>query len=728
MVLAAGFVWAQGAVDKRLLDGSGDEAADPRELTDEERAWIAEHPVIRVGVDPEFHPFEFMDEEGRHQGIAADYLALLGPRLGLRFEVVPGLSWSEAVERVEAREIDLLASVGRTEAREQFLTYTRPYTEFQRVIITRTDMPFLSGLADIEGLSVAVQTRSSHEGFLREESSLEPIGCPTLEECVRMVSVGEVDAFVGNVASAAHWIRRMNLLNLKVAGPASHELHTLHMAARSDWPELARILDKGLASVTAQDREAIMERWVVLHYEPKVDRRLLWSVLSVASFVILVLVLWIWSSRRQRERLEIARDEALAAEARARRANSELQELKDGLEALVEQRTEELVAAERRFQEAQKMEALGTLVGGIAHDFNNLLQGILGALFLVEDEVEDEQNKRYLREATTLGKRGADLIRQLLAVARKSAGNKSTVDLRAMLAELAPILRTSLPPTIEFRKDAPVDAMLVYGNAALLQQVVLNLVNNARDAVLGREQPRVRLSARLLAEDDVLPDGLDPGDYAVLEVEDNGPGIPDEVMQRIFEPFFTTKAKGRGTGLGLAMAFGAVQDHGGAIDVRSGTDEGTTFRVFLPLVVGTTAADEGVTDEPERGHGELILLADDEPAILAGHAEILTRLGYRTITAQDGQEALDRLAEHEDEVALVVLDVLMPVLDGAATSREIRKRWPDLPILFLSAYDPESENDLPDNLRPTGAPALMKPCTPRELCHAIRRAIERGAL
>ncbi|VAW87926.1 diguanylate cyclase/phosphodiesterase (GGDEF & EAL domains) with PAS/PAC sensor(s) [hydrothermal vent metagenome] len=235
------------------------------ELTQEERAWIKEHPMIRLGVDPEFAPFEFLDEKGNYQGLASDYVTLLNKRLGLNMQVVPGLSWKETVAKAERREIDILPAIGRSQARERYLNFSRPYIHFLRAIITRSDTPLIiNGVDDLQGLRVAVQASSSHEGYLQDHSNIEPLTYPTLQASLMALSRGEVDAFIGNVASATHWIRKMNLINLKVAAQVSQEIQNLHFGIRNDWPELASILEKGLDSITAARRIEISRRWISL--------------------------------------------------------------------------------------------------------------------------------------------------------------------------------------------------------------------------------------------------------------------------------------------------------------------------------------------------------------------------------------------------------------------------------------------------------------------------------
>lgn len=281
------------------IPGHGiDEPDQEIPLTEAEQAWINAHPNIRVGIDPEFAPFEYM-EHGEYSGMASDYIQLLNQRLNLNMQIVKGLSWDEVIRKTQTREIDVLPAVGKTKQRQQYLNYTEPYLRFHRVIITRNNTPFIMGLDDLDNMKVAVQINSSHHGFLLENSNITPVTFNTLKESVLALSGGKVDALVGNVASSTYWIRKLNLSNLKVAAPVSHEVQDLHFAVRSDWPELVSILQKGLNSVTRAQQKAISEKWLYVEYEPTIDYSLLWKAALVFSTVIAIILLWNISLNRQ---------------------------------------------------------------------------------------------------------------------------------------------------------------------------------------------------------------------------------------------------------------------------------------------------------------------------------------------------------------------------------------------------------------------------------------------
>jgi diguanylate cyclase (GGDEF)-like protein len=272
-------------------------------LSKAERDWIRDHPVIRIGVDPEFAPYEFVSEDGRFSGIASDYIKLLNERLGMNMEMVPNLSWPEVVARAERGEIDLLSAVGITEERKRFLRFSEPYISFNRVIITRDDAPFVSGLADLQNWRIGVQVNTSHEGFLLEHTQLQPETFESLETAIGALSDGQVDALVGNIGSATYWIRELNITNLQVAASVSTEPQHLHFAVRQDWPILLRVLNKGLASISAADRNRIQKRWFSVDYEMGVPmRRVIGYLLQLAALMLLVVVGFVaWNYRLKQE-------------------------------------------------------------------------------------------------------------------------------------------------------------------------------------------------------------------------------------------------------------------------------------------------------------------------------------------------------------------------------------------------------------------------------------------
>ncbi|WP_428239554.1 EAL domain-containing protein [Gynuella sp.] len=260
-------------------------------LTKAEEQWINDHPVIRLGIDPEFAPFEYF-EGGLYQGMASDYVELLNQRLHLNMVVVEDLEWQEVMTGAREGRIDVLPAVGKTDERMQFLLFTDPYLNFHRVIVTRDDAPFVSGLYDLRTLKVALQANTSHHGYILENSDMDPMLFDTLQASLMAVSGGKADAFVGNVASTTYWIRKLNLTNLKIAAPVSSDVQSLHFAVRKDWPELVSILQKGLDSVSDQQRQQISEKWLSFDYEATIDYTLVWQVVAAFTIIVIIILLW----------------------------------------------------------------------------------------------------------------------------------------------------------------------------------------------------------------------------------------------------------------------------------------------------------------------------------------------------------------------------------------------------------------------------------------------------
>jgi len=393
-----------------------------------------------------------------------------------------------------------------------------------------------------------------------------------------------------------------------------------------------------------------------------------------------------------------------------------------GIEVLRNRQAKKVLG--EQFVQAQKMEAIGILAGGIAHDFNNMLAGMLGTVYLVRDTLDDHpEAQKNLKRVEKTGFRAADMISQLLTFARKAVTDMQPVALTPFMKEAFKLARSSVPENISFTLDVPETGCTVKGDATLLQQVLLNLVANARHAIAGQSSPTIHVSLDALEADEALwgrHSDLPHKPCARLTVEDNGCGIPEGNLNKLFDPFFTTKEVGEGTGLGLAMVYGAVQSHDGAIEVESEEGKGTAFHVFLPLIEQTEAPLQAVEDQVLEGHGETILLADDEDSICQVSRELLESMGYRVLIAANGEEAVRLFGEHQDEIRLAILDVVMPQLGGVDAALHIRASAPDLPIVFQTGYGEEQVRKEMENLRhcrivtkPASIPALS--CILREL-------------
>jgi PAS domain S-box-containing protein len=370
-----------------------------------------------------------------------------------------------------------------------------------------------------------------------------------------------------------------------------------------------------------------------------------------------------------------------------------------------------------QFLRAQRMESIGTLAGGIAHDLNNVLSPILMALEVLRRKLPDVKDQRMLGTIEASAHRGADMVRQILAFARGVEGERTLIQPKHLVGEIERIARETFPRTIQIRSEVARDLWSVSGDATQLHQVLLNLCVNARDAmpeggVLTLKAENTVLDAHYAS----MNADARPGPYVVIVVQDTGTGIAPAVMDRIFEPFFTTKAPETGTGLGLSTSLAIVKSHGGFVNVYSELGKGTLFRVYLPGVkAAAAAAGTEVARQLPLGHGETILVVDDEAAIREITRETLESHGYRVQVAGDGAEGIALFARSKDHIDAVITDMAMPVMDGLATIRALRRIDPSVRVIATSG--------LASNAPAVEAPAvhafLNKPYTAEALLETL---------
>jgi PAS domain S-box-containing protein len=379
-----------------------------------------------------------------------------------------------------------------------------------------------------------------------------------------------------------------------------------------------------------------------------------------------------------------------------------------------------LHASQEQLRQSQKMEAVGSLAGGIAHDFNNLLTAILGYCDLALESAEAESPVHEdLAEIRRAAQRAAELTHQLLAFSRRQMLKPTVFSLNTAVQGTVKILRRLISENIVLELSLGPAPLLVCADPGQVEQVILNLAVNARDAMARGGKLALTTDERTFTiSHNVAGSTLAPGRYATLSVTDTGTGITPEVRERLFEPFFTTKERGHGTGLGLATVYGVIQQSGGGVDVQSNPGEGSTFTVYFPFAVEREAAPaSGKTREPSaRGEGTIIL-AEDDDAVRAIARTTLERAGYRVLAASDGLRALALLDEHPEAIDLLLTDVIMPNMNGRELAERMSALRPGLPVLFVSGY---TDNVLADQGIPQSETALLdKPFTPASLTAAV---------
>ncbi len=409
------------------------------------------------------------------------------------------------------------------------------------------------------------------------------------------------------------------------------------------------------------------------------------------------------------------------------------------LQQRVEERTQELQAANERLQtemaertrveealrQAQKMEAIGQLAGGIAHDFNNLLTIISGYTgCLLKDVSLAPQAHENLKQVDDAAQRAANLTRQLLNFSRKQVMQPQCLDLNEVVSQVAKMLHRILGEDYVLRIEVAEAPLVIHADRAMIEQVILNLAVNARDAMRKGGQLLLRTAPAEFTEDDARANPkARPGHFASLIVTDTGCGIPPDIMPRLFEPFFTTKDVGKGTGLGLATAYGITKQHDGWIGVESELGEGTTFRVFLPTQVGSThSVEEPSSSMTPTGGTETILVVEDEPALRALAQEVLQYYGYQIYTACSGVDALKVWPDHAAKIDLLLTDMIMPDgMTGSELAKRLRADKSTLRVIYSSGYSMELVGR--DGVLQEGLNFLPKPYTPQKLANLVRTCL-----
>jgi len=381
---------------------------------------------------------------------------------------------------------------------------------------------------------------------------------------------------------------------------------------------------------------------------------------------------------------------------------------------------------ELKLQQAQRVEGLGLLAAGVAHDFNNILVGILGSVSLALLNTTDESLREHLVRIEESARRAAELASQMLACSGQGTAEPENVDLHGLLVDMNSLFRAIAREPIALSVQAEPGRHLVFAHPTQVRQILLSLVSNAAESLREADgQATGRITIRMHAHQQVdeqlhvavASEPLEAGRYVVVEVEDNGPGISEETLSRIFEPFFSTKFEGRG--LGLAAVHGIVRANRGAIAVDSQLGQGATFRVYFP------AADTGSVPPPEANPSpggaddpRVVLIIDDESIVRDVAASMLEALGNEVLTASSGQEGIDVFAAHANDVALVIVDMNMPGVDGLAVCRAIHETRRDVPVVLSSGF---GEEDTAANVRDTGFAGFLR--KPFDL-HGLREVVE----
>jgi len=374
---------------------------------------------------------------------------------------------------------------------------------------------------------------------------------------------------------------------------------------------------------------------------------------------------------------------------------------------------------DEQFMRAQRLESIGMLASGIAHDLNNVLAPIILAAPVLREHATNPEDLRIITSLEKSAERGVELVRQILSFAHGAGSVQQVVQIQHLLQEALTVTGETFPKNIKVEDNFPGNLWPIMADPTQIHQVLLNLCVNARDAM--KDGGTLWLSAENCLLDEVTArkiEGARPGAWVVLHVEDSGTGIPAEVLSQIWEPFFTTKGEGKGTGLGLSTVRSIVENHNGFISLRTQAGRGSTFRVYLPAaeVPANGAAGDLVPPKGDRGNGELILVVDDELQIRDITAAMLSRNGYRVLTAADGAEAVALFATRSSEISVLITDLIMPNLDGAALANIATHLNPRVKVLAMSGLSSAGRSGKTERF---GGAFLIKPFKIQALLGAV---------
>ena len=519
--------------------------------TEDELAFMEEHPVIRIGVDPGFVPFEFIDGDGEYRGISADFLALISEKTGLKFEVVKGLTWPEAYDSALSREIDMLPALGRTTEREKYFLFSEPYYYYKRVIVTRDTDTRISGINDLEGLAVAVQRNSSHHSYLLSYPGINLSLYDSVEVALTAVSTGNERAFIGNLATTNYIIRTNGLTNLRFVSFEAEKQQALYFAVRKDWPELVSIINKAMDTVSDSERLAISNKWVeldtVIDYRPVI--RVAAIAGSLTAVVLFVSFFWIARLRKEIER--------------RKKIQRDLEEAK---------------------LEADKANAFKSVfLARMSHEIRTPLNAIMGISYLLKKTDISLTQGMYIDRISQAANSMLSIINDILDFSKIEAGKMeleiTSFSMDKVIQNVVNIVSYKIDEQgIGFRltKDPHVPDWFL-GDSKRLEQILLNVLNNA---VKFTSEGEVSLDVRLIARENDRY-------HIAFTISDTGIGMTEEQIERLFTPFeqgdSSISRRFGGSGLGLSIVKSLLDLMGGEIEVFSTPDEGSAFVLRLPL-------------------------------------------------------------------------------------------------------------------------------------------------
>lgn len=676
-------------------DTASADAADKIKWTEAETKFIEDHPVIRLGVDPEFIPYEFIDSDGVYKGIAADYIELISQKTGLEMVVEKNLTWSEAYEKVVEKKLDVLPCVSKTSKRQQYLLFSNDYIYFQRVIFVNDSNRSINSLDDLH--SVAVQTNSSHHSYLEAYDGIHLSLYPTVEEALQAVADGTETAFVGNLATSGYIIKSYGITNLKYITIDTEEPQALYFAVRDDWPELVNIINKALANIGKEEKIAINNKWIGIETGADYSEIIkIAGIVGIAIAIILtVSVFWIFRLRKEAAKRKKAQVELNIAKEEAERANQ-----------------------------------IKTLfLARMSHEIRTPLNAIMGMSYLIKKTSVTATQSNYLDKLTQAARNMLGIINDILDFSKIEAGKidfeRISFDLDKVLQRVINIASVKVEEQgIDFAMEKEPDMpFMFFGDPVRIEQILINLINNA---VKFTEKGAVSLSVHVVSKNE--------NTYHVeFCIKDTGIGIPPQQIERLFIPFDQGDAsinrRFGGTGLGLSIVKNLTDLMGGEIEVKSVMNEGSQFNIRLPLDADISAEQKDLkrmAADCFKNVRALVLDKNDNDRTFLSNCFRSFGITADLVASEDKAMQLLRKAEEINKpYNLLILDFLTPSEGGTEFFSRIKKSslFKKPPHCMLMV--PMTRDDLFDEFETVGIDfGITKPIIPSVLYNGIIEILE----
>lgn len=647
-------------------------------LSNKEKAWLQQHNEITLGVDAGWQPLEFINEQGQYQGLSSEFMHYFSSQLDINFNHPEKLSWSNVLDGLKNKTIDLAPLLTKTEQRTEFLNFTKPYLHFPVVIFNRQGQTLLNGLTDLADSKVGVvQGYAISEFIARDYPSMQQLFFSSTQQGLEALSIGQIDAFVDLLAVGGYLMASSGLSNVQVAASTPYA-HDFAIGVRKDWPELVALLNRAIEQLPVEKKNEFLKKWLVLRYQQKIDYTLLYWVLGVSLIIVIIFTL------RAREMAKI---------------NDKLQQANEAVE--------------------KSSHFKSQFLANMSHEIRTPMNAIVGLGHLLSRTRLNEKQLGYINNLQISAQSLLSLIDDILDISKIEAGHiridPIQFNLEQLLQDLAQLTTFKLSDKdLEFIYQIGPDVpLIVTGDSFRINQILTNLVSNA---IKFTESGDIILKVTML---DITGSMV----WLQFEVSDTGIGIARNKLQHLFDPFeqedSSTTRKYGGTGLGLSICRQLTELMGGEMNAESTQGEGSKFYFKLPFSVGDQKYK--IIDSPDPDlRGLKVLLVDDNPNSLDILYQMMESMSFIVSKANSGKQALQQLNNTDTSFDLVLLDWRMPGMDGEQTAKKIRQQLPreKLPIIIMmTAYGRETIEQKIDRTSLDGF--LIKPITPSQLFNVI---------